>query len=75
MGHSVSTWQVEMGWPDIDWLGMDQGGLVAAISSASKLGFIETPRSCVGSGFHVLLQLSNRVSLRAWKGRALAKSP
>jgi hypothetical protein len=27
----VSTWQVEMGWPDIHWLARDHGGLVAAI--------------------------------------------
>jgi hypothetical protein len=28
-----STWQVEMGWPDIHWLAWDKGGLVAAVSS------------------------------------------
>jgi hypothetical protein len=27
----VSTWQVELGWPDIHWLARDQGGLVAAV--------------------------------------------
>jgi hypothetical protein len=29
----VSTWQVEMGWPDIHWLAWDKGGLVAAVLS------------------------------------------
>jgi hypothetical protein len=31
LGKPVSTWQVEMGWPDIHWLTRDKGGLVAAI--------------------------------------------
>jgi hypothetical protein len=35
LGQQVSTWQVEMGWPDIHWLARDQGGLVAAISNVS----------------------------------------
>jgi hypothetical protein len=26
-----STWQFEMGWPDIHWLARDKGGLAAAI--------------------------------------------
>jgi hypothetical protein len=26
-----STWQVEMGWPDMHWLARDPGGLAAAI--------------------------------------------
>jgi hypothetical protein len=30
---TVSTWQVEMGWPDIHWLAWDKGGLVAAVLS------------------------------------------
>jgi hypothetical protein len=25
LGQPVSTWQVEMGWPDIHWLAGDQG--------------------------------------------------
>jgi hypothetical protein len=29
LGQPVSTWQVEMGWPDIHWLARDEGGLVA----------------------------------------------
>jgi hypothetical protein len=32
LGTPFSTWQVEMGWPDIHWLARDQGGLVAATS-------------------------------------------
>jgi hypothetical protein len=33
LGQPVSTWQVEMGWPDIHWLAWDKGGLVAAVLS------------------------------------------
>jgi hypothetical protein len=43
LGQPVSTWRVEMGWPDIHWLAGDQGGLVAAISDVSMLGSLETP--------------------------------
>jgi hypothetical protein len=31
--YPVSTWQVEMGWPDIHWLAWDKGGLMAAVLS------------------------------------------
>jgi hypothetical protein len=30
LGQPVSTWQVEMGWPDIHWLAWDKGGLLVA---------------------------------------------
>jgi hypothetical protein len=42
-GQQVSTWQVEMSWPDIHGLARDQDGLVATIGDLSKLGLLRVP--------------------------------
>jgi hypothetical protein len=43
LGQLISTWHVELGWPGLHWLARDEGGLVAAISDVSKLGFLANP--------------------------------